>query len=145
MAYTPRKHGNVAVNEELPYYERWLHYEYGTGLANNSGWNTLAMGTFVLPWPGQVIADMTLDISWQGYQQVGGRLAVSSPAPIQETEIPRIGANQYSDQISTIPVYARWELPTVQTVTMTLQVFVGGGGGSATVYRIAGSIRGMAS
>jgi hypothetical protein len=145
MAYTPRAHGQMAVNDEMPYTEQFWNFEASAGFANNSGWNTIAAGSFILPWPGQAIAEMQVFCTWSGYQQVGARLTASSPAPVQASDLPRIGDNAYGAQYSSMPVFARWELATVQTVTVTLQFFVGGGGNGANFYRLYGSIRGYAS
>jgi hypothetical protein len=146
VTYTARKHGNMRVDEAVPYYEVAWHIELNWSLGNNTGWSApYILGSFQLPWPGQAIAHLDLDVNWSGYQQANAQLTGGSPGPTQVTSAVRIELNQYANCTSVMPLFARWELPTVQSVSVGLQVYVAGGGTQVDNYRIAGSIRGIPS
>lgn len=141
MAYTPRRHGDMTVTEEVPYFETLVYSAPGASIPNNSGWTARGVGSFTMPWPGQAILEAQVMVEWGGHQQVAAQIN-PSPAAVAATQGNRLGCHIYANKITWMPVYARWELTAVQTVTMNLALYVGGGGSAVTFHLIYGYIRG---
>jgi hypothetical protein len=137
----PRRHGDMQVNEEVGYYAQWWRTELGAVQGNSSGWAVTNLGTITMPWAGQAIAELHLLAQWSGHQQLTCYVT-GAPAAAQYSYITRLGANQYSDMIVTVPLLARWDLAAGQSVAVQLQTYVGGGGSNVTLHRVGGEVRG---
>lgn len=141
MAYTPRRHGDLKVTDEAPYWEGLIYSAPGVSIPNNSGWVGYSVGSFTLPWPGQAVLEAQVMLEWGGHQQVAAYINPSPPS-VAATQGNKIGCHIYANKITWLPVYARWELAAVQTVTLNLNVYVAGGGSAVTFHYIYGYIRG---
>jgi hypothetical protein len=145
----PRLHGNMAVQESVGYFEWWRHGVFMLTWPDNSGYHLVDIGSFTMPWRGTAFLDMNIDFGWagvDGYQHVQATMQYTNPTPTNYSNINVVGSNQGGELAGNMPVYARWDdLAANLTVALTLGIYVGGGGPTASFYRISGSVRGMVS
>lgn len=131
----------MKVNEELPYWEAGVYSAPGATVGNaTTGYYNV--GSFTMPWPGRAILEAQVMVEWGGNQHVYADLYASTAAPNAATQFARLGCHIYANKICFIPVYAQWDLATVQTVTLTAKIVVGGGGNNVLFHLIYGYVRG---
>jgi hypothetical protein len=141
------RHGDIAVTAALPYFEQWWLTELNANIPGGGANTQFGIGSFALPWPGYAFAEMSVQcaiLGADGYQHIQASFLGSTPGPTNHTLINRHAQNQAGDWNGCIPLFARFVLPTVQTVTMQVRMY-GGGGAQAKIIRVAGSVRGYPS
>jgi hypothetical protein len=136
------KFGVVPSNQDYPFDEKWYHASPAKAVASN-GSAPAAVGTYIMPFAGTLVFDMIARCTWTGDQWVAVNLSASSPVP-----------NVYSDNYAwdglpagygttfEIPVSGRWtSLAANQTVTLSVNVTVGGTAPTVTLVAIGGTVR----
>jgi hypothetical protein len=121
--------GNHISNEDMPF--AILHGQGGGGVVPNASGLYFSVGSFYMPWAGNLSLTLTAVGSWaqSGHQQWSVHLANSTPAPPSCSFFHQICINQYASMVGQLPAYAMWtNLAKGQVVTFTLYVGAGGGG-----------------
>lgn len=126
---TNRLFGNHPTQEDMPFA---ITYGYAGGVvvANNSV-ATLSVGSFSMPWTGNMSMTLTGVGSWSrnGHQQWYLHLGSSSPAPNYNSLLSQIAMNTLDTMVGQLPVYATWyNLAKGTVVSFVLVIGVGGGG-----------------
>jgi hypothetical protein len=136
----PRVFGLIPTTDDLPFAQQAYHLG-GPSIGNNAGWVGASIGTYQMPWDGELFAHLTTVYSFTGHQQVTQYLS-GSPGPAmnaQFTHVAIIGSGYLRGQM---PLYGWWtNLLKNQVVTLTLMMYVGGGGSNVSCEVITGTVR----
>lgn len=139
----PRIFGLVPSDSDLPYAEQCYVVSLLTSVPNNSN-VTLTLGTYTMPFPGDLFATFTVDYTFPAntYQQASPRLDASTPTPNSAPTLNHIGGSGAEIMRGALPMYAYWSSLAQGTIVTIKMVFFSGGGGTAVgIDRAAGSVR----
>ena len=135
----PRIFGLIPSDEPMPFSQQFSNI--GGGTVGNNATGTFNVGTFTMPFAGELFADLTVVYSWSGFQHVMVGIQLSTPAPTGWSQFQHL-ALQSSTLRSQLPMYATWSnLAKGQIVTLVLWGWVGGGGPSVAFEAISGTVR----
>jgi hypothetical protein len=135
-----RLFGLIPTTDVLPFAQQ-AYYLGGPSLPNNSGWVGYTIGTFQMPWDGELYAHLTTVYSFTGHQQVAQYLS-GSPGPAMNATYNHIAIIGSGSLRGQMPLYGRWtNLIRNQVVTLTLMILSGGGGSAVACEVISGTAR----
>jgi hypothetical protein len=137
----PRIFGQVPTIDPLPFHQ-WYMYATGGSIANG-GNAVYTLGTYTMPYDGELFASFTCTYSYLGYQQVSPDLGSSTPLPNSYPTMNHIAVKSTGNPLrGQLPVMAWWTgLTKGQIITIKARVNVGGGGPAVTFGGIWGSLR----
>lgn len=139
----PRIHGLIPSDSDLPYAEQHYLNAIGGSVPNNSN-VTYTIGTYNMPFPGDLFVSMTVEYTWPAgaFQQASPRLDASTPTPTTAPTLNHIAGAGTEIVRGQLPLYAYWSsLAQGTVVTIKMIFFTGGGGTAVGVDRVVGSAR----
>jgi hypothetical protein len=132
---TDRLWGSHISNEDMPFAVGYGQ-GYSGGVVGNGAVGSIGMGSYTMPWYGNLSAHVIMSASWpqSGHQQWYIHLGHSSPGPTTNSVLTEIGMNNLGLFRGQLPCYAQWQnLAKGTVVNFGLAVGVGGGGWNLTV------------
>jgi hypothetical protein len=121
-----------------------LHGQGGGMTVNNNSVGTIGVGSFYMPWAGNLSMTLTGVASWPqtGHQQWYLHLGNSSPGPNSASVLTQINLNNITTHRGQVPAYAMWlNLAKGQVVNFVLAVGVGGGGWNVSFEGWAATVK----
>ena len=132
----PRIFGLVPTPEALPFAVGWFHVGGPTVPNNNSA--TCTLGTYTMPFDGELHANFTTVYSWSGHQQGVVSLYSSTPQPGAFSWFTHIGLNDTGGTVrGQLPVHGCWSGLVKNQVVTVAMLFQAGGGGSNVAFEVA--------
>jgi hypothetical protein len=137
----PRIFGQIPTTDELPFQQ--LALAVGGGNIPNGGSAVYTVGTYTMPWDGELFASFTSTFYFAGYQQVSPHLGSSIPVPNSYPTMNHIGFKNPGNPFrSQLPLMAWWvNLTRGQIITIKAGVNVGGGGNAVQFEGVWGTVR----
>jgi hypothetical protein len=124
---TARQWGLIRVAEDTWVFENLAAQTYNAPLTQGV-YNNFAIGSFQMPFAGQLHAEIYSEWTSNSYEQINTRLSASSPAPTVTSDVPRICDAAGGAWRGIQPCYAYWDnLTSGQTVTLTFSILAAGG------------------
>lgn len=137
----PRIFGLIPSNEELPFQQQF--FGVAGGNIPNNGSATYAVGTYTMPWAGDLFASLTSTYYFAGFQAVYPDLTPSIPTPNSAPTMYHTAFKNPGNPLrGQLPLMAWWtNLTKGQVITINARVTIGGGGPAVQYEGVWGTVR----